>query len=103
MVDASIDSLKMAAIALFNVTPVSASAGAVELTVGGVVSGAAPVVKLHVFATASGLPARSVAAVLIVAVKVVLAAKALVGMNVAVVPTSDTVPATAVLPGPLSV
>src|ERR1700733_15073755 len=103
MVDASIDSLKMAAIALFNVTPVSASAGSVKLTVGGVASGVAPVVKLHVFATASGLPAKSVAAVLIVAVKVVLAAKSLVGVNVAVVPLYVTVPATAVLLGPFSV
>ena len=49
-------------------TPVAALAGDVEDTVGGVKSGAAPVVKLQVKLAASALPAASLAAVVMVAV-----------------------------------
>ena len=71
-----------------------------KLTVAGVVSGIAPVVKLQTKLLASGLPAKSVAAVVIVAVKSVFGAKSLFGVNVAVVPAYVTVPGTTVLPGP---
>jgi hypothetical protein len=43
----------------------------------------ADVVKLHTWLIASGLPARSVAPVVTVAEYVVLAARALVGVNLA--------------------
>ena len=48
-------------------TPVAESAGVVEVTVGGVVSGAAPVVKYHVKFAPRALPAASFAAVVILA------------------------------------
>ena len=46
-VEASIVLLKVAAICLFNATPVAALTGSVELTVDKVTTAAAPVVKLH--------------------------------------------------------
>ena len=49
-------------------TPVTVLAGTVALTVGAVVSGTTPVVKLQLMSEASALPARSLAPVLIVAV-----------------------------------
>jgi len=49
-------------------TPVAALAGKVVDTVGGVVSGAAAVVKFQVKSAASALPAASVASAVIVAV-----------------------------------
>src|ERR1041385_8667706 len=88
IVAGSIASLKVALMAWLIATPVAALAGTVELTVGGVVSRAAPVVKLQLKPAASGLPARSLAPVLIVAVKVVRGARPLPGVKVAVAPTA---------------
>src|SRR5256885_1576757 len=68
IVKASIASLKAAAIFWLMATPVAALAGTVKLTVGAVVSGVAPVVKLQTKLLASALPARSLAPVVIVAV-----------------------------------
>src|SRR5947207_11707248 len=48
IVNGSITSLKVAAIFWLMATPVAALAGTVELTVGAVVSGVAPVVKLQI-------------------------------------------------------
>ncbi len=47
MVSGSIGSLKLAVIRVLIGTPVAFARGVVELTVGGVVSGVAPVVKVH--------------------------------------------------------
>ena len=46
-VDWFIASLKVTAMFLLRATPIALLAGSVEATVGGVISGAAPVVKLH--------------------------------------------------------
>jgi hypothetical protein len=67
-------------------TAVASLAGLVRVIVGAVVSGPDPVLKVQVNALANGFPARSVAPVVIVAIKCVLAARARVGVNVAVVP-----------------
>ena len=75
IVSGSIASLKVAAIFLFSATPVALFAGSVEVTVGAVVSAVAPVVKLQTKLLASGLPARSLAPVVIVTVKAVLGAR----------------------------
>jgi hypothetical protein len=48
MVSGSIGSLKLAVMSALKATPVARAIGPVELTVGGVVSGATPVVKLQV-------------------------------------------------------
>src|SRR5438477_96561 len=56
-------------------TAAAALTGRVALTVGRVVSGAAPVVKVQTKSVGSGLPARSLAAVVIVAVYVVRGAR----------------------------
>src|SRR5437773_505595 len=69
-------------------TPVAEFAGTVALTVGAVVSGITPVVKLHTKSAASALPARSLAPALIVAVYVVRDARLPAGAKVAV--TSDS-------------
>lgn len=79
-------------------TPVAPLVGVVDATVGGVRSGAAPVVKLHDVLAASALPAASFAAVVTVAVYCVLPARPTLGVNVAVLPATDTVPATAAPP-----
>ena len=77
--------LKVAAMFPPIATPVAAFAGTVvELTVGAVVSGVVPVVKLQTKAVASALPARSLAPVVIVAVYKVLTARVLDGVKVAV-------------------
>src|SRR5580692_7870503 len=89
IVTGSMASLKVALTALFNRTLISAFAGLVRVIVGGVVSGAAPVVKLHGSDTApaiKALPARSFAAFVIVAVNCVLAARFAVGVKVATTP-----------------
>ena len=86
IVKGSIALLKVALSLLLTATAVAELTGTVEATVGGVVSGVAPVVKLHTKLLAKALPARSLAPVLTVAVKSVLPAKGLVGENVAVVP-----------------
>jgi hypothetical protein len=79
-------------------TLVEAFAGEVNDTIGGVVSGVAPVVKVQVKLPANGLPARSWAAVVSVAVYCVLPARLFKGTNVAVVPLTVTTPLTAAPP-----
>jgi hypothetical protein len=71
--------LKVALTAAFSRTLILALAGLVRVMVGAVVSGSVPVVKLHTKLAANAFPLRSSAAVVIVAVNCVLAAKALVG------------------------
>ena len=68
-------------------TPVAAFRGSVELTVGGVVSRATPVVKLQTKLAASALPARFLAPGLILAVYTVLGARLPRGVNVAITPS----------------
>ena len=67
-VELLIASEKVADTEAFSATPVAAFAGDVESTVGGVVSGATPVVNCQVKLAASALPAASFAAVVMVAV-----------------------------------
>ena len=67
-VELVIDSEKVADTAEFSATPAAAFAGFVADTVGGVVSGAAAVVKPQVKFAASAFPAASLAAVEMVAV-----------------------------------
>src|SRR5687767_5840026 len=86
IVEASIASLNVARTFSLTDTPVAASAGAVELTVGGVVSAGVPVVKVHTTSLGSALPARSRAPVVILAVYVVLGARFAEGAKVAVLP-----------------
>ena len=83
-------------------TPVAPLAGAVEDTVGGVVSAAAAVVKRQLKLAASALPESSSAAVVMVAVYCVLAVRLAEGVNRAVVPVTLTVPATAAPPDVLT-
>jgi hypothetical protein len=82
-------------------TPVAPFTGTVEMTVGGV--GAGTVKKLHTYLLASAIPAESSAPVVIVAVYKVLTASAALGVKVATLPVQLTVPATAVVPGPVTV
>ena len=82
----------------FCATPVAAAAGDVEVTVGGVVSAAAEVVKFQVKSAAIALPAPSFAALVIVAMYCVLPARKAKGVNVAVLPLTFTVPVTGALP-----
>src|SRR5437016_2831584 len=86
IVKGSIASLKMALMVWLIATAVSAPAGTVVFTGGGVVSGVAPVVKLQLKSVASALPARSLAPVVIVAVYAVRGARTLAGVKVAVTP-----------------
>src|SRR5438046_288096 len=86
IVRGSIASLKVALMVWLIGTAVAPSAGTVELTVGLVVSGVAPVVKLQPKLAASALPARSMAPVEIVAVYAVRGARAPAGVKVAVTP-----------------
>jgi hypothetical protein len=72
-------------------TPVAPLAGAVEITVGEVLFEAAPVVKVHGSgakppASDNALPARSLAPAVTVAVYVVLGARLLAGVKVAIAP-----------------
>ena len=90
--------VKVAVIALLMTTPVALTIGMTELTIGAVVSGAAPVVKLHTLLAARALPAKSLAPVVIVAVYKVLAARLDAGVKVAATPTEVTVPETDVVP-----
>lgn len=80
----SINSLKMAVILLLMAAPMATLAGMIELTVGDLVSGVAPVVKFHVKALASALPATSLAPGVIVAVNAVPGAREVNGVKVAV-------------------
>ena len=86
MVSGSMALLNVAFSLLLTATKVAPLTGLVEVTVGGVVSGVAPVVKVHAKLLASALPARSLAPVVMVAVNKVLPASGLVGVKVAVVP-----------------
>ena len=87
IVKGSMASLKTAVGFILRATPVAELAGTVELTVGAVISGAAPVVNDQTLALAKALLAKSVTPVEIVAVNSVFAARVLKGLNVAVVPT----------------
>jgi len=89
-------SLKLAVTNELIATPVALAVGLVELTVGGVTSGATPVVKLQVNAVARLLPAASCAPVPICAVQIVLAGNTAAGVNVATLPLTayPTVPET---------
>lgn len=64
----SIASLKLAVTEAFSTTPVAPAAGETEPTVGGVLSTAAAVVKVHEEFDAMVFPARSLTPVVIVAV-----------------------------------
>ena len=90
----SIGSLKVAFTGLLRQTPALRSGGLTDVTVGGVVSPAAPVLKVHTWLPAPGvaavlpasaLPARSVAAVVTVAVKRLPLASTAAGAKVAVI------------------
>ena len=72
IVAASIGSLKVALTVPVRYTPMLPSVGLTAVTVGGVLSPVLPVVKLHTWLPASALPARSVAAVVMVAVNTLL-------------------------------
>src|SRR4051794_18063211 len=97
-VELVIASEKVAETDELSATAVEALTGEIEDTVGGVVSGAVPVVKVHVKMPASGLPAMSSAAVVNVAVYRVLPARLFNGTNVAVFPLPATTPLTAAPP-----
>jgi hypothetical protein len=86
IVNGSIGSLKFAEINAFNATPTAFAAGSVDRTVGGVTSGAAPVVNDQIKGTAIALPATSVTPVVIVAVQRVLAGSGCTGVKVAILP-----------------
>src|ERR1043166_3791007 len=86
IVNGSIASLKVALMVWLIGTPVAEFAGTVKLTVGAVVSGVAPVVKLQLKAVNSALPARSLAPVVIVAVYAVIGARSKPGVKVAIKP-----------------
>jgi hypothetical protein len=77
-----------------NRTFVAPLAGVVPLTVGAVTSGADPVVNVQTTSLRSALPARSVAAVVNVAVYCALGAQSTVGVNATVFPEGVTTPAT---------
>jgi hypothetical protein len=77
----------------FSATPVSAFAGDMADTVGGVVSGTAPVVKFQVKLAASALPAESIAPVVMAAVYGVIASRGADGVKVAELLVALTVPA----------
>jgi hypothetical protein len=77
-----IASLKVAEIAWLRGTPVARFAGIVEITVGGVVAGAAPVVNVHTKLAAIAMPDRLVTPVVTVAVNKVRGARLLVGVRV---------------------
>ena len=81
--------MNVALIPALGATIVAPLAGVVEVTVGAMPSGPEPVVNVQVKAAANGFPARSSAPVVIVAVNNTPAARALVGVNVAVAPTLE--------------
>src|SRR5437762_130210 len=85
-VKGSIASLKVALMVWLIATAVAPLAGTVALTVGRVVSGVTPVVKLQLKSAASAVPARSLAPVVTVAVYVVRGARLTAGLKVAVTP-----------------
>src|SRR2546429_20666 len=85
-VKGSIASLNVALMVWVIATSVAPLAGTVKLTVGGVVSGVTPVVKLKLKFAARPLLAKSLAPVVIVAVYAARGARALAGVKVAVTP-----------------
>ena len=78
--------LKVALTVLSMGTATAASAGLVEVIVGATAFMVVPVVKFQTKLAAIGTPVRSVAAVVIVAVYCVLAAKFAAGVKTAVLP-----------------
>jgi hypothetical protein len=104
MVRGFIARLKVALTDMAGQTPIAPAMGASEITAGGA-QGLLPVVKVHTKLLASAMPYTSVAPVVIVAVYIVLSARTLEGVKVAVVPAAAyvTVPATGVVPGPVNV
>jgi hypothetical protein len=66
--EGAMNSLKVAFTVLLMHTPVLSSAGFTKVTVGAVVSRACAVVKLQTLGASMALPAKSIAAVLMVAV-----------------------------------
>ena|ERR1700752_2016105 len=91
-------------------TPADLSSGTVEITVGALAAVAAPVLKVQGLGAnppaARLLPAKSLAPEVTVAVNVVLAARALAGVKVAIepaLPAYVTAPLTTVVPGPVKV
>jgi len=98
IVAAFIASLKVAEIFVLVGTPVAPFAGLVEVTVGMLA-----VVKVQTKLLASALPAGSLAPVVIVPVNLVLGARLLASVNVAVVPEAVTVPGRGVPLGPATV
>jgi hypothetical protein len=104
IVKGSIATLNSAEIITLVATPEARSRGTVETTVGdSVVLG--PVVKLQTLSAAIALPLRSFTSVVSVVVNVVMAARSLVGLKIAVKPSAarDTVPVTGVKAGPVTV
>ena len=96
----SIASLKVAVILLLMATPELSVAGLVELTWGGLVSAAAPVVKLQERSAARAAPCVDFAPVVRVAVKTLPAARGLEGAKVALMPSAlvATTPGICVVP-----
>lgn len=90
-----IASEKLADIEEFNAIPVAAFDGIVADTIGGVVSGAAPVVKFQLKSALSALPPESCTPVVIVAMYSVPDARATKGVKVAELLLAVTVPAIA--------
>src|SRR6187549_883566 len=76
IVSGSMGSLNVALMVLFVQIPTAPVKGFIEVTVGGVMSGATPVVKLQLKAAARPLPAASCAPVPICALQLVLAGNA---------------------------
>jgi hypothetical protein len=95
-----IASLNAAETVVLTATPMDPFTGTVEITDG---LGTGTVVKVHTKLAASAAPVRSFAPAVIVAVYTVPVARAVVGVNAAVVPAKVTVPATGVAPGPVKV
>ena len=79
-------SLNVALTAPFSGAVLLADAGFVRVMVGAVVLAPAPVVKLQTKFAARAFPVRSSAAVVMVAVYCLVAARGLLGLNVTVLP-----------------
>ena len=103
IVSGSIGSLKLATTSTSGATPLADATGFIALTSGGVVSSAAPVVKLQLNALARALLAMSRAPVEMFATHVVDTGKAAAGVNVATLEFTATVPTTALPAGQATV
>src|ERR1700733_4382919 len=99
MVAGFIASLKVAVRVWLMGTAVAPIEGTTEMTLGVVAPEA--VLKLHTKFPASAFPARSLTAVVMVAVNRVLIASGASGTNVATIPEQLTVPDTTVVAGPV--